>query len=244
MPVAYTPGLLVSADVAIRKPRRLPIKGEVLVAAGERVTGDAVIARAQLPGELITVKAVDVLGVEPGEVAEAMVRQPGQAVVEGEVIAQSKGLFGLFKSEVRSPTTGTIEYVSDVSGYIGVRAAPQPLEVRAYMDGTVAEVTPEEGVVIEARAALIQGIFGVGGERRGPLRMVATAPGETVAEADVPGDCEGCVLVGGAAASGAALQRAAQAGAAGFVVGAVTDDSLRQLVGYDIGVAITGQESL
>lgn len=244
MPVAYTPGLVVSADVAIRKSRRLPVKGEVLVAAGQRVAGDAMIARAQLPGELMTVKAVDVLGVEPGEVVEAMVKQPGDTVIEGEVIARSKGLFGLFKYEVRSPTAGTIEYVSDVSGYIGVRAAPQPLEVSAYIDGTVAEVAPEEGAVIETRGALIQGIFGVGGEQRGPLRMVATAPGQTVAESDLPPDCEGCVLVGGACASGGALRCAAEAGAVGFVVGAVTDDSLHELVGYDIGVAITGQESL
>jgi hypothetical protein len=244
MPVAYTPGLVVSADVAVTKSRRLPIKGEVLVAAGQRVTGDAVVARAELPGDLTTVKAVDALGVEPGEVAEHLTRQPGEAVAEGDVIAEAKGLFGLFKSEVRSPIAGAIEYVSDVSGYIGIRAAPQPLEVRAYIDGVVTEVIPEEGATVETRGALVQGIFGVGGERRGPLRMIATAPEQAVDEDDIPPDCQGCVLVGGASASGGALRRAAAAGAAGLVVGAVTDDSLRELVGYDIGVAITGQEEL
>jgi hypothetical protein len=208
MPVAYTPGLVVAADVAVRKVRRLPMKGEVLVAAGQRVSGDDVIARAELPGELTTVKAVEALGVEPNEVAEAMIKQIGDTVARGEVIASVKGLFGLFKSEVHAPIAGTIEYVSEVSGYVGIRAAPRPLEVRAYLDGLVAQVIPEEGAAIETRAALIQGIFGVGGERRGPLRMIASAPDQQVAEADV------------------------------------TDRDLRQLVGYDIGVAITGHEDL
>jgi hypothetical protein len=216
----------------------------VLVAAGQRVTGDDVVARAELPGDLTTVKAVDMLGVEPGEVEEHLTRRLGEAVTEGDVIAEAKGLFGLFKSEVRSPIAGTIEYVSDVSGYIGIRAAPQPLEVRAYIDGVVAEVIPEEGAAIETRGALIQGIFGVGGERRGPLRMIASSPEQSINGDDIPSDCEGRVLVGGASASGGALRRAAAARAAGLVVGAVTDDSLRALVGYDIGVAITGQEEL
>ena len=35
-----------------------------------------------------------------------------------------------------------------------------------------------------------------------------------------------------------------QAGAAGLVVGAVRDEALREYVGYDIGVAITGQEEV
>jgi len=36
----------------------------------------------------------------------------------------------------------------------------------------------------------------------------------------------------------------ASSGAAGLVVGAVTDEALRDYIGYDIGVAITGQEDI
>jgi hypothetical protein len=50
--------------------------------------------------------------------------------------------------------------------------------------------------------------------------------------------------VGGSEADGAAIAAAADAGASGLVVGAVRDETLREYVGYDIGVAITGQEDV
>jgi hypothetical protein len=113
----------------------------------------------------------------------------------------------------------------------------------AHIAGRVVEVMEGGGAVIEARGALVQGIFGVGGERRGRIR-VATESFDQPLRADRISDCAGCVLIAGAGADGAAIARAAEAGATGLVVGAVDDDALRQYVGYDIGVAITGQEAV
>jgi hypothetical protein len=73
---------------------------------------------------------------------------------------------------------------------------------------------------------------------------MATALPEAPLRAETIGQCEGCVLVAGAGADGAAIRRAAAAGATGLVVGAVSDEVLREYVGYDIGVAITGQEQV
>ena len=68
MASAYTPGLTVSGDITVRRVRRLPIKGEVLVKAGDQVTPEQVIARALLPGPLQTLKLAEKLGVEPKDV--------------------------------------------------------------------------------------------------------------------------------------------------------------------------------
>ena len=55
------------------------------------------------------------------------------------------------------------ETISSVSGNVGIRQAPTPVDLTAYVSGTVADVLPDEGVVVETRGALIQGIFvGVG----------------------------------------------------------------------------------
>jgi hypothetical protein len=47
---AYTPGLKVSEKAVIRKERKLPLWGDVLVNKGDRVKAEDVVARALLPG--------------------------------------------------------------------------------------------------------------------------------------------------------------------------------------------------
>jgi biotin carboxyl carrier protein len=88
----------------------------------------------------------------------------GETVNAGEVMARSKGMFGLMKTDVKAAATGTIESVSDSSGMVFLRGAPQSIEIMAHVPGRVVEVLASEGAVIETSAALVQGIFGVGGE--------------------------------------------------------------------------------
>ncbi|UCC68182.1 MAG: hypothetical protein JSV79_13920 [Armatimonadota bacterium] len=243
MAVAYTPGLRVTADTVVRQRRRLPTRGEVLVKVGDTVGADDIVARAEMPGNLHSLRAAELLRVEPQELPSHLIKQPGDAVQAGELIAQTRGLWGLFKSEVRSPVAGTLEEVSGTSGRARVREHPRRIEVSAHIEGRVVEIIEGEGAVIEARGAVVQGIFGVGGERLGPLRLIAGGPDEMI-RADAIRDCEGCVLVGGAGADGKGIGAAAEAGAAALVVGAIRDRVLREYVGYDIGVAITGQEDV
>jgi hypothetical protein len=227
----------------IRKTRRLPLKGEVVVAAGDRVTPATVVARTLIPGVLRTVRVAEALGLEPSDVPAALLVREGDVVAQDQLVAQTKSFFGFFKSECKSPVAGTLELVSPVSGHLGVREPPHPVEVLAYVEGQIAEVLPGEGVVVETRGALIQGIFGVGGERQGTLQVAVARPDEPLTEAHVT-DARGKILVGGANVSGAALRRAAESGVAGIVVGAIIDQDLIDFLGYDIGVAITGHEAI
>lgn len=240
---AYTPGLRVALDTVIGQQRRLPLRGEVLVEVGQTVSADQVVARAEMPGHLHTLRAAQMLRVEPQELESYLLKRPGEGVQAGEVIARTRGLWGLFRSEARSPISGTLEKVSTTSGHIRIREHPRMVEVAAHIAGRVREIMEGEGAVIEARGALVQGIFGVGGERRGALRVIGDGPAE-VLRAEKIGECEGCVLVAGAGADSEALAAAVEAEAAGLIVGAVRDEVLREYVGYDIGVAITGQEEV
>jgi len=243
MPVAYTPGLRVTADATFRALRRLPMRGEVLVRVGDAVSAETVVARAERPGNLHTVRVAQMIQVEPQELPAHMAVGVGAVVQEADVLARTQGMWGLFKSEAKSPVSGTVEEINAASGHVRIREAPRRIETVAHIAGRVTEVIAGEGAVIEARAALVQGIFGVGGERRGRLKLATSSPTDRLS-ADTIGDCSGCVLVAGAGASGEAIRRAAAAGATGLVVGAVSDEALREYVGYDIGVAITGQENV
>ncbi len=72
MGAAYTPGLTVSGDMIVRKERRLPLAGEILVSVGDPVEAGTAVARALLPGDLVTVRAADELGLEPSELPDAL----------------------------------------------------------------------------------------------------------------------------------------------------------------------------
>ncbi len=244
MPVAYTPGLKITEDTLVRRERRLPIKGETLVRVGQAVSPDTVVARAMLEGNLHTFKAAEQLGVSASELTALLKKRVGEGVEKDELLAETKGLFGLFGSQCRAPVEGTIEHISAVSGYIGIRQAPRPIETLAYLQGEVVEILPEEGAIIQARAAFLQGIFGVGGERYGPLRMACSKPEEPLQEKNITQEMRGSVIIGGRGASEGALRKAAEAGVAGVVLGALPDAVLRAFVGRDIGVAITGQEDV
>lgn len=228
----------------IRKLRRLPLKGEVLALVGQRVAADAIVARALLPGNIQAVRGAEKLGVVPGEFLRLLRKGQGDTVTAGEVLAETKGLFGLFGSRLEAPTTGTIEYISAVTGTLGLREHPVPLNLTAYIAGVIEEVLPDEGVVIMTEGALVQGIFGVGGERLGRLRTVAAGPDQPIDDARLTPECAGCVLLGGATANVSHIRNAVECGAVGLIVGAVSDAVLRAYLGYDIGVAITGQEDI
>ena len=240
---AYTPGLRVTERTTIRRERRLPLKGEVLVQQGQHVDARTIVARTLLPGNVQTVNIASALGIEASEVQGRLVKPLGSEVKAGEVIAQTRALFGLMKSEAKAPANGVLESVSDVTGQLILREPPIPVEIDAYLDGTVVEVLPEEGVVVETPAAFIQGIFGVGGETHGPLVMAASGPEDELTVDRLNPTMQGKIVVGGAYVNHAVFKEAIRIGVKAVVVGGFDDRDLRELLGYDLGVAITGQEA-
>lgn len=54
----------------------------------------------------------------------------------------------------------------------------------------------------------------------------------------------GQVIVGGARITGAAVRKAAQLGISALVGGGIDDQDLKEILGYDLGVAVTGTETI
>jgi hypothetical protein len=239
---SYTPGLRVTALAALRKERILPLQGEVVVRVGDRVTAEQVVARTELPGNVHSVNVANVLSVLPEEVPSKMIKKPGEQVRKDDVIARNATLFGLFKSAVKSPVTGSVESVSEVTGQVLLREPPIPVQVDAYVDGVVVEVREREGVVVETHGTLVQGIFGIGGEAFGTIHVVASSPEEELDASSIEKGHEGRILVGGSIVTSAALAKAVSMGVRGIVVGGIDDATIKDFLGYDIGVAITGTE--
>jgi len=108
--------------------------------------------------------------------------------------------------------------------------------------GEVIEVFPNEGVVVACHGSFVQGIFGIGGETYGNLRIAVTDNSTVLTDDLIKDDMAGQVIVGGSLVTAGALEKAIKVKAKGIVVGGFDDRDLRDFLGYDIGVAITGSE--
>lgn len=241
---AYTPGLKVLEYTVLTKQRRLPLPGEIVVEKGSTVSAEQVVARTKLPGNVQTVNVAGLLGVLPAEIDDVMLKKPGENCCKDEVCAESKGFFGLFKSQVRSPIEGEIESVSKITGQVIMREPPIPVEVIAYIDGEVTDIIKKEGVEIRTSGSFIQGIFGIGGETIGEIAMAANDPSEVLTPSSIDKSFKDKVIIGGSIAEFDALEKAREVGAKGVVVGGIEDQDLKRFMGYDIGVAITGSENV
>jgi len=241
---AYTPGLKVKRATTVSKTRKLPIRGEVCVNVGDEVNFDKIIARTQLSGNPEIINAALLLGVETQELPEHVTKKIGEKVAGGEVIAASGSLFGFMKKQVTSPVDGTMESISDATGQIIIRGLPVPVEIDAYIPGRVVELLPGEGAVIETNAAFVQGIFGVGGETHGRIRMAVDSPDEVLTDDKITSQDKGAVVVGGSLVTLEALRKGAEVGVACIVAGGVNHTDVTTFIGEEIGVAITGQEEV
>ncbi|MEW6723856.1 MAG: hypothetical protein AB1331_02895 [Bacillota bacterium] len=112
--------------MSLRKERRLPYPGTVLVQEDERVWPDTVIARAEyLRGDPVIISLNQELGVKepltPEQVDEVMVKKAGDRVVGQEIIARLKlGFFGEVKT-AKARATGYIEYISRLQALVFIR---------------------------------------------------------------------------------------------------------------------------
>jgi biotin carboxyl carrier protein len=241
---AYTPGLKVSAAAEFVRARILPIHGEVLVKQGDQVEPETVVARALLPGNVVTQHLSKELGMAASDVAEMMLVKAGDEVSRDQPVARSKGIFGMMKQTVVAPTTGVLESVSAVSGQAIYREEPIPVEVKAYISGVVSEVTEDLGVAVSARGTMVQGIFGIGPEVSGQVVVLVDDPTRPVTVSDISPEHKGKVLLGGSLADLATMRRAIEVDAAALIIGGIDATDLKTLLGYDLGVAITGTETI
>jgi biotin carboxyl carrier protein len=241
---AYTPGLKVKRSMTVDKTRRLPIFGEVFVKEGDVIDHEQIVARTEISGDPDIVKVAMLLGVEPEDLPRYMLKKLGDRVEEGELLAYYTALFGLIKKRVESPKSGTIESISDITGQIIIRGSPIPVDVDAYIPGKVIEVLPREGAVIETNGAFIQGIFGIGGESHGEIRMAVDRLDKVLSEDLIKPEDKGAVLIGGSMVTMEALKKSVEIGVSCIVVGGIRHDDLTSFTGEEIGVAITGQEEL
>jgi hypothetical protein len=244
MGFAYTAGLTVTPHTVMRKSRRLPLAGELLVKVGQQVGPQDVVARAELPGPVIRIDAAGELGIDPEKLPGSLCLPLNTYVDEGEVLARARVGWGRRQRELRAPARGTLESASAHTGQILLRGAPRLVERIAFVPGTVVAVEPGVAVTIETHGGLVQGVFGVGGETLGRLTVVRPARAVGLTANDLGPEYRGQIVVVAGWITADAVRQARAVSVRGIVAGGIHDFDLKQVLGYDLGVAVTGDEAL
>ncbi|MDY6786930.1 MAG: hypothetical protein SVK54_02265 [candidate division WOR-3 bacterium] len=239
---SYTPGLKVTQKAMVRKDRRLPLKGDVLVEKGDILKAEQIVARTELPGDVERLNFAGKIGATAKECKNFLTVEEGDEVKKGQIVGESSGFFGLFKTHIKSPIDGTMESLSEITGMMTLRHPPKPIEVNAYINGRVVELIEDEGVTVESPATFIQGIFGIGGEEQGEIVVVADSNDYVLKENDITDKLKDKIIIGGSLITASVLKKCVEVGAKGVIVGGIDDKDLKNFLGEEIGVAITGNE--
>ena len=241
MSKSFTPGLKVLKKYTILKDRILPLRGKIKAEVGQSVSSDDIVASANIPGNVKMINVANKLNIEPNYIKQCMIVKVGDAITKNQAIAQSKGLFGLFKTEVKSPVSGEVTQISDITGQVVISEPPEPIEVDAYIPGKINEIYKDEGVQVKSSGTYIQGIIGVGGEKKGKLKILSS-PTDISSPDSISMDHKDCIIVVGSSLDYDIYEKAKQVGVSGIITGGFNYDSLSKILGYSLGVAITGTE--
>jgi hypothetical protein len=232
--MAYTSETSIRRLVRIRRERVLPKPGEILVGNGTRVEATQVVGRTSLSGEFRIVPVARLLDVPAAQVERYLQVELGDTVHQGDVVARRGGLLG---RSAKSPIDGTV--VAHGGGRVLIEAQPTPVELRAYISGTVVHVRDNRRVLIEAAGALVQGIWGAGGEGIGVLKVVVGGPDAPLRARAIDASCHGAVLIVGVTDSGEALERARDMEAHGLVTGGLVPELISLVEQLSFPVVVT-----
>jgi hypothetical protein len=207
----------------------LPVPGEVLVRAGQRVEPPDVLAHSTLASEPVKVDIAADLDMSPPAAGRRLVVSTGARVEQGQVLAQ-KG--GIGSREARSPVGGTFSGYDPATGLAMITTPAEPITLHAHLKGIVTDLIPYHGAVIETPATLVRGIFGVGGEQHGVLKVVTVGNDEPVTPSIIDARVTYAIVLGGGAVTAAALRRMIELGARGVIAGSIKSRELADFLGY------------
>jgi hypothetical protein len=236
MSKSYTPGLKILEKTSIEKERILPLKGKVHSNQGDKVDANDIVASTEIPGNVQMLNIANELNIDADQVSECMLCSVDEHIKKGQIVARSKGLFGLFKSEIKSPLDGTIGNISDVTGQVIISEKPYPIEVDAYISGKVSSVLDKEGVIVSSHGMLIQGIIGIGGEKKGYIRTINGT------DIDDFNNLNNKIIVMKSNLTYDFYEKLTNLEVQGIVCGGIDYNTLTKILKKPLGVAITGME--
>ena len=200
----------------IRRQRVLPANGRVLVHAGQKVSPTDVIAETSLTPQHALLEVYRTLGLLPSQVDQYIQAKMGDRVNKGDVIA---GPVGVLSRVVHAPQDGKIVAIGE--GQVLMELDSPAYQLRAGLAGTVVDLVPERGAVIETTGVLVQGVWGNDQADKSLLSVLSHSPEDGLTAAQLDVSQRGAVVLSGVCPNEAALQAAIDLPLRGLILGSM-----------------------
>lgn len=198
---------------SIVRDRFLPVKGKVLARLNQKVSSTDIVAEATWSREHTLVDVSRTLNLTP-DAADKLIRcKVNDRLQAGAVIATGRGLFS---RTIKTPREGRV--VACGGGQVLIESGESRMELRAGISGTVINIIPERGVVIQTSGALIQGIWGNGRVDSGVLLSLAEKPDTVLTAGRMDVSMRGSVIMAGQVKDAETLQAAADLPVRGLIL--------------------------
>lgn len=231
----FTPCLQIKENIEIIKERSIPKDSHILVKRGDVVKNNQVISKILKSQEVYLEKISENIGLFPSDIENSYLVHVGDYVKKGEELLKKQGLFKIFNTTYKSKHEGKIEFISKETGTIGIRPEPQEVLLKSYLSGIVVDIK-NDYITIKSISTYIQGIFGIGGERELVLKEIKNK--EDIKNLkDEENICYFCNFF---LDTDELIQVSKQAG--GIIIPSISSSSLKNYLGYDISIPITGNE--
>jgi len=238
----------VEKDVVTRVTRVLRGKGVLNVRVGQQVLPEEIIGEATFSAGFRTLNLSSLLSVAPQDVEKLLVRNLGQRIYKGELLAFKKGwLFGS-KKVVTAPTDGVLDFLNNKTGELKITFLSKKVSLPAGVYGIVEAVDHERGqAIIRTQVSRIYGMFGSGRSRNGTLHILSKND-DLITKSAILTEYEEHVLVGGSLFFKDTISAAISVGVCGIITGGIDAKDYRGMVGgrlvfpkkldNDIGISI------
>jgi hypothetical protein len=222
----YLPVARALKQTRIMRERLMPRMGEVLVKRDDRVEPVDIVARVPMPNIIRSYNLAKMFKLSPAQVKKILTKKKGDKFAKREVLARHKPLLGQARA-MRAPSDGRI--IDEHNGEVLISEAANPLELQANIKGTIANVMPRFGVMIQTAGGLVQGVWGNGKEVYGVCKLLSDNREQSLSAELIDVSCLGAIVTIGGALTAEGLKQAEAQKVGGIVAGSVPA-ALRQAV--------------
>jgi hypothetical protein len=162
------------------------------VRQGQKVGSKDVIAEANLAPEHILMNITRGLKVSIEQADDLTQCAVDDSVNIGDLIA---GPIGITQRVMRAPANGKVKLIGE--GQVLIQVDKPPHELHAGISGTIVELIPDSGAVIETTGALIQGVWGNGLADYGLMQVKMNSHNDELTLDQIDVSLRGTIIMGG-----------------------------------------------
>ena len=195
---------VVNGLTTFTRARMLPVDGHVVARVGQKVSPETVLAEATVAPHIEVLDARPVFSGIPRERMRDMIeRDVGEKVQKDDVIISTGGRINRV---LRATAAGVIRSISTTQVLIQVRK--KPFRLRAAYNGTITEVLPNRGVMMQMQGTLVQGVWGNGHHATGKLISATFDARAALEPDDLRGESVDAIVLAGRCRDAETLSRA------------------------------------